>query len=254
MYYELFEELGLSPNEAKIYETFLQTGETGVSEISTRGNIHRRNVYDALNRLLEKGLVYKIMGGREVRFRPVNPSKLLELVKEKEVKLTRVLPELKTIFNSEPQHEAAYIYKGLEGYKNYRRDLLRVAQDTYFLGAKALWYSSQVSRSYHQEFMKMAKSKKIKYYNLFDPEVPKKIPEVLQIVGGEYKVLPEKYATTGVVDIFGEYVVTFTSVGAGKIDESALIFVMKNRDLSESYKTWFRFMWDMCPYPSPIAP
>ncbi len=60
MYSEILETIGLSPNEAKIYETLLSTGETSVSEIATKAGVHRRNVYDALNRLVDKALVFTI--------------------------------------------------------------------------------------------------------------------------------------------------------------------------------------------------
>jgi sugar-specific transcriptional regulator TrmB len=52
MYTEIFEEIGLTPSEAKIYEILLAEKEIGVSEISLKAKVHRRNVYDALNRLV----------------------------------------------------------------------------------------------------------------------------------------------------------------------------------------------------------
>lgn len=89
MYAELFEQLGLSPNEAKIYETLLESGESSVSVISLRAKIHRRNVYDALNRLVEKGVVFRIFQKGENRFKPVTPNKLLEILQEKKKQVRR---------------------------------------------------------------------------------------------------------------------------------------------------------------------
>ena len=54
VYQETFEGIGLSPNEAKIYETLVEHGELGVSEIATRSQIHRRNAYDAIRRLIDR--------------------------------------------------------------------------------------------------------------------------------------------------------------------------------------------------------
>src|SRR5690348_5394049 len=133
MYSEIFEDIGLSPSEAKIYETLLSTEEMGVSDISLKAKVHRRNVYDALNRLIEKGLVFRIFQKGENHFRAVTPDKLAEIIDQKEQKLSRILPQLRTLYHREPIKEAAYIYKGLEGYKNYMRDMTRVAEDTYFL-------------------------------------------------------------------------------------------------------------------------
>ena len=66
-------------------------------------------------------------------------------------------------------------------------------------------------------------------------------------VGGEYKILPAKYATPGVTDIFGDYVVTFTSLDIGNFGEDGSIFVMINSELAETYRTWFQLIWDLCP-------
>ena len=244
---ELFEELGLSPNEAKIYKTLLLTGETSVSEISLKGNIHRRNVYDSLNRLIEKGLVFRIFQKGENIFKPVNPSKLSEMIREKELKLKQVMPELQRTYAANPPQEAAYIYKGIEGYKNYMRDLVRVAEDTYFVGAKGLWLTPGIDKHFITDFVRAMEKKKLKYYNLFDYRVKDELPEIIPMIKGEYKFFPKKYSTSGVVDIFGDYVVTFTSVGVGNFGEDGMIFVMINKKLAETYRTWFWYMWDMCP-------
>lgn len=246
MYAELFEEIGLSPNEAKIYETLLATGETSVSTISLKGNIHRRNVYDALNRLVQKGLVFPIFQKGENHYRAITPDKLMELLQEKQRRLNKVLPDLRKIYEEEPLTEAAYIYKGVEGFKNYMRDLVRVSEDTYFLGAKALWYSPQVDTSFLDNFQKTSKSKKLKYYTLYDPRVPEIFPEALKNVGGEYKIIPKEYPTPGVVDIFGDYVVTFTSVDVANFGEDGTIYVMINKQLADTYRMWFQFIWDHC--------
>lgn len=82
---------------------------------------------------------------------------------------------------------------------------------------------------------------------LFDPRVPEILPEALKNADeNKYKILPKEYEAPGVVDIFGDYVVTFTSIGIGNIGEDVTIFVMINPELAQSYKTWFKFMWNMC--------
>lgn len=253
MYTDIFEQIGLSPNEAKIYETLLSTGETSVSIISAKAKVHRRNVYDAMNRLLEKGLVFQIFQKGENIYQAVHPNKLLEVLKEKETKLTQILPQLNKIYTAEPLQEAAYIYKGLEGYKNYMRDMARIGEETYFLSAKGLWFTPTISEKFLNDFKAEMKRKKVKYYTLYDPLVKTKLPQALDKVGGDYKILPEKYSTSAVLDIFGDHVVTFTSVDVGNVGEDVTIFVMINQELADSFKTWFRMLWDTCPA-SPLAP
>ncbi|PIR75359.1 MAG: hypothetical protein COU34_03220, partial [Candidatus Magasanikbacteria bacterium CG10_big_fil_rev_8_21_14_0_10_43_9] len=50
MHIDILEELGLSQNEAKIYESLIEIGESTISELSNRSKIHRRNIYDSMSR------------------------------------------------------------------------------------------------------------------------------------------------------------------------------------------------------------
>ena len=57
---KVLEEIGFSKNEAKIYLVLLRLGMSPISEITEKTGIHRRNVYDSIERLAEKGLVGSI--------------------------------------------------------------------------------------------------------------------------------------------------------------------------------------------------
>ena len=127
------------------------------------------------------------------------------------------------------------------------RDLVRVAEPTYFLGAKALWFTPNIDKHFLTDFRETFEKKQIPYFTLFDHRVAEKMPSAVSEVGGKSKVLPAKYSTSGVCDIFGDYVVTFSSVDVGNFGEKGSIFVMVNHDLAETYRTWFQLIWDLCP-------
>ena len=105
----LLSDLGLSPNEAKIYSALLTYGGSGVSTISLRAHVHRRNAYDALQRLLEKGLVSEVYEHAEITYEPVEPGKLMEIIREKEMRLEKLLPNLREQFHKQRVSERAYI-------------------------------------------------------------------------------------------------------------------------------------------------
>ena len=46
------------------------------------------------------------------------------------------------------------------------------------------------------------------------------------------------------VDIFGNHVVSFTGAGLAEISDDITIFVIVSRPMADSYRTWFKFMWD----------
>jgi len=53
---EALAKLGLTKNEIKAYLTLLDLGAVSAGKISKISEIHRRPTYDALTRLLDKGL------------------------------------------------------------------------------------------------------------------------------------------------------------------------------------------------------
>jgi len=172
MYQETLEGLGLSPNEAKIYETLVTHGELGVSEIATRSQIHRRNAYDAIRRLIDKGLCFEIFSKKENLYNAVDPGKLLELTEEKRKSIEAILPELNRKFLRRTATEEAFIYRGYEGQKNIWRDVLRVGKDSYFIGGKGSWIDPKLESS-RNAFFNEANRKKIKFHQLFDQSVKK---------------------------------------------------------------------------------
>jgi sugar-specific transcriptional regulator TrmB len=108
-------ELGMTYNEATIYESILEIGESSVSEISKKSGIHRRSIYDTLERLIEKGIIFPIFGQKENLYIATAPAKLLEMIEQKEQTIKKVLPYLEKIQAKSGEYkEAAYIYRGLE--------------------------------------------------------------------------------------------------------------------------------------------
>ena len=59
--------------------------------------------------------------------------------------------------------------------------------------------------------------------------------------------MPDQYATQGLVDIFGDYVVTFSGVHVGRFDDHLRIFIIIDKDLANTYRTWFKMIWDLLP-------
>ncbi len=245
MYQSILEGLGLSPNEAKIYETLVELGESTVSDVAVAAKIHRRNAYDAMERLINKGLCFQIFSTKENHYNAVDPDKLTEILADKQQQLADTLPHLKKKFNARYAPEEAYIYRGLEGQKNIWRDLLRIGQDSYFIGAKAGWFDPRLESS-RTAFFKEANRKKIKFIQLFDNEVKAQLPDFPKHFPGnlQYRFLPKKYSTNSAIHVFGDYVITYTGLTIGKIDDSLVFFVIHSKDLAESYRKWFWYMWE----------
>lgn len=249
MYQTTLEELGLSKNEAKIYETLLREGESPVGRIADMSKVHRRNVYDSLSRLIEKGLVFEVLERKENRYQAVDPGKLSELIQEKSQKLGKILPDLLQLYEEKPYHEELFMYKGIEGWKNYLNDILRLANEkegVLLLAAVDEIRDYKVAL-YMENFFKEAKRKKIRYKVLFradtklvNGKVNGKITEI-----SDYKILNKKYPLGGSATIVADRVFLFSDTfEKGEVASDTTITVIKNKDIAKSFRIIFSSLWD----------
>ncbi len=245
MFQELLQKIGLSLNEARVYEALLHLGEVNVNKISIKSKVHRRNVYDSLNKLIEKGLASETFVKGEKVFKAIDPERLKEIIKEQESALDSFLPDMRKLYTSVESDTEAYLFRGVNGFKNYLQLILEQKQTVYFIGAKAFWLDPRLQH-YLRHFNKERKKRGITFMHLFDYEVKKQKPEILTLVGKPYKFLPKEYSSATAVDIFGNYVVTFVGVKPGELYEEPLQFVLKSKLLADGYRKFFQFMWDHC--------
>ena len=143
---------------------------SAISKIAVASGVYRRNAYDAMSRLIDKGLAFEILSGGKNRYNAVDPGKLLEIAEERKQKIQTILPGLEKKFKQRLAPEEAYIYRGLEGQKNVWRDVLRISKESYFIGAKGGWYGPRLASS-RKAFFAEANRKKIKFIQLFDYEI-----------------------------------------------------------------------------------
>jgi len=243
MYIEIFEQLGLAKNEAKIYETLLREGELSVGNIANKSGVHRRNVYDSLNRLVEKGLAFQILQKHEQHYQAVDPNKLFETLQEKQRTLSEIMPELERLYRATPHEEDVYVYRGIEGWKNCMRDMLRIGQDVYTIGGKGAWKDERLE-GFFEQFLKEAKRKNVKFYTLFDNEVQARKHEIIGLLGKDYRFLDPRYSTSSAVDIFGNYVAISSYITSGKIPDDTSFTVIVNKTIADAFRTWFGLLWN----------
>jgi predicted transcriptional regulator len=246
MYQEILQRTGLSLNESKVYEALLHLGESNTNKISVKSNVHRRNVYDSLHKLISKGLVSETFIKGEKFFKAIDPERLKEMLKEKEEALDTFLPEMKELYKALEPEADAYFFRGVEGVKNYLHLILEQKQTVYFIGAKGMWLDPRL-KHYLKHFDKQRKALGIKFKHIFDYEVKEQTPEILKLVGKPYKFLPKKYSSPTMIDVFGDYVATFVGAKPGKLYEEPLLFILKSKMLADGYRKFFQFMWDFCP-------
>lgn len=244
-YSDILEELGLAKNEARIYETLVREGESGVGEVSVKSGVHRRNVYDSLNRLIERGLAFERVTSTEHLYQATNPKKLVEILKEKEEKVEAILPELEKMYGAVPHEDDIVVYRGIEGWKNYMRDIARVGEDVHVIGAKGVWNDARLSGALAQAAREL-KKKNAKLHLLLDPEASEKeVAEAFRAVGFSVvcRTMPKGFGASSGIDIFGDHVVIVSNPKKNEVIEDRSIVVLINPQTADAFRTWFRLLW-----------
>lgn len=131
MHKELLIELGLSQNEAIIYEYLLANGESLAGNIIKKTPLKRGVVYNALTDLVKKGLIKQSKKGKILSFSPNHPDKLREYienrereVKKAEISLESQMPLLLSSFNLVSGQPGVRIYEGKDGLAKTLNDSL----------------------------------------------------------------------------------------------------------------------------------
>lgn len=117
------ESLGLTKGEAKVYLALVELGASSVGPIVKKSNVAYSNIYDILNRLIEKGLVSYIIKSKTKYFQAANPRSFSDFFnkKEQELKLqkeqfNKILPQLEGLQNTSSK-ENVELFMGLKGLK-----------------------------------------------------------------------------------------------------------------------------------------
>ena len=243
MHEQTLMDLGLSLNEARIYEALVDIGEASVNTISIKTKINRSNVYDAMERLCNKGLTTELFVKSQKYYKAIHPRRLLELLKEKEDTIEDIMPKLIKKFEANQQQEEAYFYRGVEAYKNYMFDILKEKKPYYCIGGKGMWFDERL-KFFRMKFDRERQKSKISFNHIFDEEMKKRIKEPLKFKKNEFKFLPKKYCSKMTMEFFGDYTVIYSGEEFGKLKDEPTVFVIKSKEITEGFRKLYQFMWD----------
>ncbi len=114
---KVLEELGLTKNECKVYLALIDLNKSKITQITRMCGLHAKNVYGALDSLMEKGLVSFILEGQVRVFSAESPMKLREILLERSKNLDFILPQLLESFRGPGEVREVSLLKGKEGLK-----------------------------------------------------------------------------------------------------------------------------------------
>ena len=228
-YQSQLKEIGLTGNEAKVYEMLLNTGEVSANDLSKKISMDRTLTYTVLNNLIEKGLVHFVNRENKKFFGASNPKNLLNPLKEKEALVEDLIPLLNKIKKTKESSFEVNIYEGREGIKSFMKEFITFKEACGFGGtgrAYDLFYESQ-------RWVKELEKKKVSFRLI----VPK------QFKG--HKMEKATFSEIRYLDLKSEATTTIAGdiVSIHVIKEKPHIIIIKNKEIAESYRNHFEILW-----------
>lgn len=234
MIQEFLRDVGLSKNEAKIYRMLLEFGPSLVGEISSRAKIHRRNVYDSMLRLKEKGFVSWTIKNNRKYFEAVNPERIIDIFEDKKEKIRAIIPRLMNRQKSDSQ--IVKVYTGREGRKIIFDDKLKEKSEQLVLGAHEPSKGTSVQKDiYHK--MRIARKIPLKMlFSLNEVEAAKKFSKMKY---ASVRILPKSLSGSPIaINIYGDKIAFLT-----KSEEQPLSILIEDKNLAEDFRNYFFAMW-----------
>ncbi len=241
----IFEKLGLTRGEIKVYLALNRLGESTVGPIGKESKVSKSKMYDILDKLIQKGLVSYITKESTKYFMANDPYMIMELLERKELDLQNtkkavedILPQLTLQRASVSGKRVAEICEGYQGIKAIREELMqsfKANDQLLVLGAPKIanekwegWFLD-----FHQRRIKRGIKMKIIYNaNAQEFGVIRKKMKLTDV-----RYLPNKLVSPNWIDIFPDAVL-FVMVLT-----TPIAFVVRDRELANSFRSYFEIMW-----------
>jgi len=238
----ILEEAGLAKNEVKVYLAMLDLGSTLAGEITKKSNVNRTNVYDDLNKLIEKGLVSYVIKANRKYFEAAPPERIIKYLDEKELELKRkkelvssVLTDLEARrkINKEPQE--ATIYQGKKGLKSIAEDVLKTKKELFVFGAEGKFV--EIFTHYAQQWHMRRKTSKIPMKIIYDEKIrAKKSKSKFSILQMRFNA--KVYDTPATTWIYGSKIAIIVW------SDQPIATLIRSKDVADSYKQFFNIFWN----------
>ena len=235
----ILQDLGLNEIEIKVYLELFKSESLLASEIASRLNLHRTTSYYILENLIKKGLVSYVIKAGKKYFIATNPKKLLEIEKEREIKIKSLIPELIKLKQPLEKIPLVEVYEGKEGIKTIWEDIIKSIKNEELL-ILATGKAPKILPYYLPNFHNRRIKQNIKLniiYNDFE-ESKKRGKELAKMKFTKVKYLSKKYFMPSSTLIYDEKI-AFMLWNENKI----IGILIHDKDINKSFQNYFNLLW-----------
>lgn len=237
---ENLSKLGFSPSEVQVYLLLARNGASYPSKISFQTGLNRTNVYEALDRLVSKGVVSFVTKNKVKFFEVKDPFALKEIVLQKEEEFSKTKKELLAELhelskkNRKTASLEASIFVGKNGLRILLEEMLKEKKPISLLASQ--YQLKFILEHYFEQWHKKRIFKKIFQRSIF-PKKFKKIVKKRKYLS--FKFVDDKYTSPTSTFVYGD-----TCVFVQWADPILAIKV-QNKEITKSHLNYFNLLWNL---------
>lgn len=233
-------QLGLTPNEIKIYNTLLEIGENTVGPMIKKLGMHRQVAYDSLEGLENKKMIVSTTKNNRLYFRVADPKNILDNIHQQEFIAKGLINEINQKLSGQKKGQEIRIYEGEKAFRELtmRNDDLQPKNTEYLVATGAakrftdiMNVSGVFERSNRIRQKKNIKTKII--YSNLDKEETKKVDRK----NSEIRFLKEGYHSPTAFALWHD------SVNLISYGSEVFCIEIKNKDFYQAYLNYFHLLW-----------
>lgn len=128
------QEFGLTPKEAAVYITLLETGKVSAYTVAKKSGLKKPTAYVILESLIEKGLAFKVPREKKQLYLAQSPEILRKRAQERLWHMEHILPELLSLAQSHQSSVRTLFFEGLPGVRQAYWHRMKELENTEFVG------------------------------------------------------------------------------------------------------------------------
>lgn len=236
-------ELGFSPSEIKIYLHLLKTGASYANKISSQTKINRTNVYEALDRLINKGVISFIAKNKVKWFEAKQPEAILTLVQAKEQQLKQTKTNLKRDINKlkkqipqNNQQLEANIFIGKKGLRILFEEILETRRPISLLASQLQFKT--LFGPYFELWHKKRIKAKIKQRSIFPKNFKSRLKGRKLL---KYKFIDNKFTNPTTTIIYSNNCILI------QWSKQPIAIKINNKEITKSHLNYFNMLWNSKP-------
>lgn len=221
--------------ESRIYRELIGTKKATVAELSRSTGIHRRNIYDAADRMLKKGFIVVMKENNTLVYKPADPSLIHRQLEQRMARFESMLPGLMQQFMTQQEKRETLFFHGRKGLRLIFEDQLRTGAEICVNATTSA--VDDILRFFFPNYHRERESKGIHTRMIFNKEYESRGPDLAKIPLCQVRFIENFNRSPVSHYIYG------ANVAIAVWTDDPVAILIREEAIAQSFRDNFELLW-----------